>query len=150
MFSDSGYIDKKQKRFYRAAARTINNQCGQRFTADQIKRLFTDHPELRLDKDPAAQQLAQMILADTADDDIHEWFGSIVNEKYSEFFNSGCDRFWGNYQTPITYSDDFIPVAVMIRHGHYCKPRAAQHHCQRADGQREDVFIDEHDCKQGW
>jgi hypothetical protein len=115
MFGDSGYIDKKQKRFYRAA-HTIKNQCGQRFTADQIKRLFTDHPELRLDKDPAAQQLARMILEDTADDDIHECFGLIVNEKYSEFFNSGCNRFWGNYQTPITYSDDFIPVAAMV-HG---------------------------------
>jgi hypothetical protein len=114
MFDNRGYFDKKQKRVFPAAVRTVNNQCGQRFTAEQIKRLFTNHPELRLDKDPAAQQLAHMILSDAADDDVHEMLAWIVNEKYREFSNSGWDRFWANYQIPVTHPDDFIPVAAMV------------------------------------
>jgi len=94
------------------------------FTPDKIAQLFRAHPELRLAEDPVAKQLANALLKDPDDGDVQEAINAIINNRYQQFIDSGCDAFLGNFASSFKPPDDFIqmaqapnglPIGIIIR-----------------------------------
>jgi len=114
VLEDYANIEKRRRRFFRAAARSVNSKGNRHFTSEQIKHLFYDHPELRLTYDPANIQLANAAITDFTDNDVQEMFGLIVDSNYMEFLASG-DVFWGNYplKGSLSYPADFMSLGNM-------------------------------------
>ena len=114
MFNEYSRMDKKGRRFFRSMAHSINGKSNRRFTSEDIKRLFFDHPELRLTSNPADIALAQMLMVDAEDSDLQDKFGLIVDNRNMEFIGSG-DVFWGNYPPKggIIYPADFMALGDM-------------------------------------
>jgi hypothetical protein len=114
LFDDYSRIDKKRRRLSRALARSVQDSSRRAFTSAEIVGLLQDHPELRLDADPASLQLARMLMADPEDRDMQEIFAFLVDNKNLAFINSG-DEFWGNYPSvgSIVYPPNFIVIGFM-------------------------------------
>lgn len=103
-----------QRRFFRDSSGSAFGPASRRFTPADLAGLFKDHPELRLEYDPAVVQIAQMLMADPEDADVQEMFGQILNKKQAEYMASG-DVFWGNYPSPgsVAYPADFLSLGRM-------------------------------------
>jgi hypothetical protein len=112
MFEDISKIQKKQRRFFRSMPRSIQDRTSRPYTADEVRRILLDSPELRLADDPAHVQLAQMLMACPDDPDLQEMFTFVVDNKNREFACSG-DVFFGNYwpQGSLNYPEDFLQLA---------------------------------------
>ena len=94
--------------------RSAKDSSRRAFTPAEIVNLFREHPELRLDDDPANMQLAEMLMGDLTDQDLQEMFALVVDTKRSDYLKSN-DWFWGNYPPPgsISYPADFMAIGQM-------------------------------------
>lgn len=84
------------------------------YSLEMIGRLRSQRPELRLQYDPTAKLLIDILSVDPNNLDAQERLAALIDQRHAEYLASG-DVFWGNYPIPgsTTYPDDFIGVARM-------------------------------------
>jgi hypothetical protein len=85
----------------------------QRWSAQALAELL-NHREYRLQDDPFACQLIQMVLADPDDLDAQQMLTECIHVHQLAFLGSG-DVFWGNYPGPgrLVYPPGFLPLGLM-------------------------------------
>ena len=83
-------------------------------STEQIAKLKTDRPELRLADNPSNMQLLQMAMADPQDKDTREILDLIVNQQTMQYLTSN-DVLYGNYppKGQLIYPPDFLPLIQM-------------------------------------
>jgi hypothetical protein len=92
----------------------MQGTSGQGFSAEEIARLVREHPELRLQDDPAIMQLLQMMIADPDDPDLQGLVADLIRDRRIVFLTSN-DVWWGHYPPPgiLAYPPDFLPLGQM-------------------------------------
>lgn len=101
-------------RQFRQSAGAGGNSSPRMYSLEMISRLRSQRPELRLEQDPMAKLLIDILSVDPNNLDAQERLAALIDQKQAEYLASG-DVFWGNYPTPgsTTYPNDFIGVARM-------------------------------------